>query len=74
MVKYEISLWGASKQNALFFKICAPKKRRHASNAPVSKIGSDRYILRICYVYVYITMFEFLTKCVKKFFNDSYLC
>ena len=71
MVKNEICLWAASKQNPLFFKICAPKKRTHASNAPVSKIGPDRYILRICYVYVYIKMFESSTKCVKNFLDDS---
>ena len=71
MVKNEICLWAASKQNTLFFKICAPKKRTHTSNAPVSKIGPDRYILGICYVYVYIKMFESLTKCVKIFLNDS---
>ena len=53
------------------FKICATKKRVRASNAPVSKIGSDRYILRICYVYVYIAMFKSLTKCVKNFLTDS---
>ena len=53
------------------FKICSTKKRVHASNVPVSKIGSDRYIFRICYVYVYIAMFESLTKCVKNLLNDS---
>ena len=54
-----------------FFKKYAPKKRTHASNALVSKIGSNRHILRLCYVYVYITKFESLTKCVTNFLNDS---
>ena len=40
------------------------------SNAPVSKVALT-YMLRICYVYVYITMFESLTKCVKNLLNDS---
>ena len=71
MVKNEICLLGASQQNTLFFKKCAPKKRTHASNALVSKIGSNRHILCLCYVYVYITKFESLTKCVTNFLNDS---
>ena len=70
MVKNEICLWGASKQNTLLNKILAPKKRTHASNAPVSKVAlTDIYY--VCYVYVYITMFGSLTRFVKNFLNGS---
>ena len=62
--------WVQANKKTLFFNMCL-KKRTQAPNAPASKIGSDKYILRTCYVYVYITVFESLTKCIKNFPNDS---
>ena len=65
------SVYGVQANKKTFFFNMCPKKRTHAFNAPASKIGSDKYILRTCYVYVYITVFESLTKCIKNFPNDS---
>ena len=67
MVKNEICLWAASKQNPLFFKICVPKKRTHASNAPVSKIGPDRYMLCIC-VYQNVWIFDKMCQKFSRWF------
>ena len=57
MVKNEICLWGASKQNILFFKICAPKKRTCVTNAPASKVN----LTDIYYVYV---MYMCISQCL----------
>ena len=54
-----------------FFQNVCPQKTHPCHQCSSVKSDPDRYILRICYVYVYITMFGFLAKCVKNFLDDS---